>query len=83
MSHPIELHYIGGPNDGTRQTVEMSRHMLYVRRILVPELEDLSEDVPPRSMACEVRVHPYWLMPLGTKMSGRQVWAAVSDSIRP
>jgi hypothetical protein len=83
MSHPIELHYIGGPNDGVRQTIEMSRHMQQARHLLVPELIDMTDATPPRSMECDVRVHPYWLMPLGTKLSGREVWAAVSDSIRP
>jgi hypothetical protein len=83
MTHPVELHYIGGPNDGVKQATEMSRYMLFARRMLVPELEDLSSTAPPRSMRCDVRVHTYWLMPIGTKLDGRQVWAAVHEHIRP
>lgn len=78
----VELHFIGGPNDGLVHMTELGRNILWFRRLSVPEMV-VMEPVPSPEMEVSLRMHTYWLMPLGTKRGDLQVWAAVHETIRP
>lgn len=79
----VELHFIGGPNDGMVLMAELGHNILWHRRLVVPEMVVMDPHPPIDSGMIQVRTHTYWLMPLGTKHSDLQVWAAVHETIRP